>query len=561
MSSGSLSTFGGILMLCVVIVGCSNDNDEAQLMEFYFSTGGPQWTNQTGWSSRAMGAAPLAAKDMGSPPEWCQWKGVECQAAASDGTFTLVSLSLPHNNLQGTLPNKLFCREGSVFSTLRSFNVSGNSIRGSLFFLESDDAVCFRSKAPILRALITIDVSRNLFNASVDGFLIMKMPQIRFLMMRHNRLTGVMLDPTNRHTTTTFGVESGMSFPHLEILDIGYNRLLGLFPTEALALNAPHLRELWLDNNFIVDQTLSWLSVGTVEGVGNGIGWRHTLAVLHLENNYIQASIPNSVGRFTNLKELSLDGNRIYGTIPRDIRQLRLLTHLSLAHNYLRGSIPCNQEGSGWFSEHSPFVDLKFFDVTDNDLDGEVCPVSEGHSLQYLRLADNNLRGVVPPLNGSKLVEVTLGGENRWECELPTRFDIPSWIDGPPSTKCYTTVPMGNSAESTSGGKAAQDKQTSRISDGGVVARILRGDGFFFGSAESDTASRRRGSRSQGHGTALGRTGVVVFSAVLVLLIVTPISVAVLSAAGVHLPSAAACLLPSWLAKLVEMDELQTMSD
>lgn len=524
-------------------------------MQLFRATGGDHWARKSGWGEPET-KAPATFGGSGdgdwgdtvdhNRPGWCSWEGISCQRLDGDeGSLTpkyiLSGLELAHNNLRGVLPLSLLCSDG-VFSRLRLFNVSHNRLRGDGLVFHSLEESCPRNSR-ILKHLVTVDVSYNELNATLHTFLLRTFPKLRFVHARRNHLSGPLLTPADLASAVALSSTSGESpshdaalspsqaatnFPSLEVFDIGENRVLGQFPTAVFAYHSPHLRELYLDNNFLVDHSLTWLHVRAAEGVGSGLGWHHTLAVLHLENNYIQASIPSMISRYTNMRELVLDGNRIYGTLPRDIRSLRLLSRLSVAHNYLRGTVPCGVDR--WFGEQTPFLELKHVDLTDNDLDGPICEVPVDHTIEVLRLADNAFSGKLPPLRGRNLKEVTLGGENRWHCELPQAADIPSWLDPAPSTKCVVEI-----ASAASG-------------------NAPRSDGWW----DDPISSKRQRRRSNRAGTAvnqtlaapLGQAGQHLFSAFLTILLVAPISIAIVTAAGVVLPSAFPMLAPEKLLKM-----------
>src|SRR5690606_10658926 len=81
------------------------------LIELYNSTGGPNWTNNSGWST----ANPNIIQDVS------HWFGIATNAQGG-----VQFLSLPNNNLSGFLPDKLGDLVNLTDLNLRSNNIGGN---------------------------------------------------------------------------------------------------------------------------------------------------------------------------------------------------------------------------------------------------------------------------------------------------------------------------------------------------------------------------------------------------------------------------------------------------
>ena len=80
----------------------------------YYSTGGENWLDRTGWVGPT---APCGAQ--GATP----WSGVTC----SDSFGFVIDLSLPENDLLGSIPSEI-----RGLSALQSLDLSGNTLTGSL---------------------------------------------------------------------------------------------------------------------------------------------------------------------------------------------------------------------------------------------------------------------------------------------------------------------------------------------------------------------------------------------------------------------------------------------
>ena len=86
--------------------------DYAGLMELYSSTGGANWTNNTGWKE---GAAGINCEPCNG------WFGIKCNQLNR-----VIEISLIDNQLTGTIPNLL------NISQLQTFRISFNQISGGI---------------------------------------------------------------------------------------------------------------------------------------------------------------------------------------------------------------------------------------------------------------------------------------------------------------------------------------------------------------------------------------------------------------------------------------------
>ena len=78
------------------------------LIQFYYSTNGDEWTRKDNWCSNS----PIS-----------EWYGV---TASPDGEH-IFELTLPYNNLNGKIPEKL-----GDLSHLRKINLRHNNMRGQI---------------------------------------------------------------------------------------------------------------------------------------------------------------------------------------------------------------------------------------------------------------------------------------------------------------------------------------------------------------------------------------------------------------------------------------------
>lgn len=99
----SICTYSALLP-CSEIAG--------ELIDFYKATGGPSWTNNSGWAD---GAANTDCN-------YCNWFGVTC-----NNEEAVVAINLPNNNLTGFLDNSLF-----GLDKLELLDLSANALQGEL---------------------------------------------------------------------------------------------------------------------------------------------------------------------------------------------------------------------------------------------------------------------------------------------------------------------------------------------------------------------------------------------------------------------------------------------
>ena len=115
------------------------------------------------------------------------------------------------------------------------------------------------------------------------------------------------------------------------------------------------------------------------------------LTMLHsiwLDNNALSGSIPESICNLKELAVIYLDINKLSGEIPEEIGNLTELISFSAINNSLTGNIPesiCNLKK------------LETLIVTSNQLSGEL-PASIGNltNMKYFEVGYNNLTGAIP---------------------------------------------------------------------------------------------------------------------------------------------------------------------
>ncbi|KAF5794297.1 putative non-specific serine/threonine protein kinase [Helianthus annuus] len=139
-----------------------------------------------------------------------------------------------------------------------------------------------------------------------------------------------------------------------------------------------HLKELSLSRNYFGGELIG-PSSNTSECS------HYALEVLEADENELNGSIPESVGKLNNLRVLHLSINSFTGSIPKALERLRSLEELDLFHNKLTGPVP------------TFLGNLTKLDLSDNQFSGSI-PESLGRltGLTDLYLQSNLLTGPIP---------------------------------------------------------------------------------------------------------------------------------------------------------------------
>ncbi|CAA2952065.1 LRR receptor-like serine threonine- kinase FLS2 [Olea europaea subsp. europaea] len=258
----------------------------------------------------------------------------------------LTYLGLSNSSISGSIPNWFW----DLSFNLSLLNVSFNQLVGQLPnsfqvipYADIDfSSNFFEGSIPLpLVPIELLDLSNNRFKGPIPQNISEVMPDLIFLSLSGNQLTGHIPDDIGNMVL-------------LQVIDLSGNNLTGSIPTS----------------------------------VGNCT----YLKVLDLGNNRIVGSIPDSLGHLNQLQSLHLNDNMILGELP-SLKNLSSLETLDLGNNQLGGSLP------PWISEG--FSSLRILNLRSNAFSGEIPPeLSNLSSLQVLDLAENNFTGRISPAFG-----------------------------------------------------------------------------------------------------------------------------------------------------------------
>lgn len=184
----------------------------------------------------------------------------------------------------------------------------------------------------------------------------------------------------------------------IEVLDLGFNHLSGMFPVELAKCNS--LEELYLESNFISGgipdeafglRKLNHFSIqnnklsGSLSG---GVGNLTSLVRLDLSSNGFSGEIPDVFYNSVNLGYFIAESNRFSGKIPKSLSSSPSLTVLNLRNNSIEGTLDL---------DCSAMANLISLDLGSNRFVGPIpSNLPSCTQLRSINLARNNLGGQIP---------------------------------------------------------------------------------------------------------------------------------------------------------------------
>ncbi|KAF7845304.1 receptor-like protein 12 [Senna tora] len=280
----------------------------------------------------------------------------------------LSTLDLSNCRFNGTLPSQI-----SELTELVHLDFSFNNFTG-------------------LENLTYIDLAGNSLNGRIPSSLF-TLPSLQKLMLSYNRFQGVLDEFPNASSSM------------LEFLDINGNNLEGPIPESVFHLERLRLLNLGLNyfngsikldvisrmgNLVALDLSYNNLSIDTTLRDDNydlsssSFPKLKNLRFLDLNGNFLQGSIPKSLGNCQKLQVLNLGNNQLTDRFPCFLRNISTLRVLILRSNNFHGTLECpNNNGIGNWET------LQIVDLASNNFSGSL-PVMLLQSWKALMLDEND---------------------------------------------------------------------------------------------------------------------------------------------------------------------------
>eukprot|EP00906_Rhabdomonas_costata_P013545 RCo019434 len=416
MSHGTLLAVLAIVALVLFSVQPSAADLQREALEALFkATGGPSWTEHTGWLEGDYCPEPVT----GLPP----WPGVVCDEARN-----VRHLNLERNNLRGTLPPGLFAQ----LPALEHANFAHNELTGTI-----PSSFC---AAPRLTKLFLP------INPSLGGTLHCMPPTLDTLIIEQTQVGGLLpqkLSGELRVLILSMSCFEGPipdvfdSVPNLEILIM--NGRTGEDGME-YTLKGPIPDSLWRLSKL---EFLS-LQFNHLEGTLGSFTKMKALQSLHLNNNMLSGTIPEGLVKaftrpWTRLdaspdRHIHLENNAFTGTLSPLFMEMVGVTEVGLANNRFTGYLPPSFMNAKWQWFPEPASAL-----ASNDW---LPPVPDWASDMGASPQPLQVQVVTPDMLASPAVNISIGGDSFVDlpnlgCAIAVK---PVELGGPcESPNCITT--------------------------------------------------------------------------------------------------------------------------
>ncbi|KAF8712081.1 hypothetical protein HU200_028917 [Digitaria exilis] len=268
------------------------------------------------------------------------------------GCHRLETLDMSGNKLlAGTIPTFL-----AGFSSLKRLALAGNELSGPI--PDELSNLCGR--------IVELDLSSNRLVGGLPASFA-KCRSLEVLDLGGNQLSGGFVD----------SVVSTIS--SLRVLRLSFNNITGPNPLPVLAAGCPLLEVIDLGSNELDGEIMEDLCSSLP-----------SLRQLFLPNNYLNGTVPKSLGNCANLESIDLSFNFLEGNIPTEIMALPKLVDLVMWANGLSGVIPDMLCSNG--------TTLETLVISYNNFTGAIpASIVKCVNLIWVALSGNRLTGSVPP--------------------------------------------------------------------------------------------------------------------------------------------------------------------
>ncbi|KAF7065109.1 hypothetical protein CFC21_071272 [Triticum aestivum] len=291
------------------------------------------------------------------------------------GNLTVLDWSNNVLSSTGLPPSLANCRR------LESLDMSGNK-------LLSGSIPTFFTELPSLKRLA---LAGNEFAGPIPEELSQLCGRIVDLDLSSNRLVGGLpasfakcsslevLDLRANQLSGDFVASVVSTISSLRVLRLAFNNITGANPLPALAAGCPLLEEIDLGSNELDGELMPDLCSSLP-----------SLKKLFLPNNYLNGTVPTSLGNCANLESIDLSFNFLVGQIPPEVITLPKLVDLVMWANGLSGAIPDILCSNG--------TALATLVISYNNFTGGIPPsITSCVNLIWVSLSANRLTGGVPP--------------------------------------------------------------------------------------------------------------------------------------------------------------------
>nr|XP_043625435.1 receptor-like protein 9DC3 [Erigeron canadensis] len=372
----------------------------------------------------------------------------------------LRELVMGNVNISWVLPAYL-----NISSSLESLDLHGTGLQGKLPY---NMVGSLPESLANLTHLITLDLSYNMLSGTLPSWLF-TFPSLENIYLDNNMFTGGL--PSNwlylqsLRTLTLSGnqfdgeVNQGSTIPpsftqliNLSVLDLSYNKFIGIWDLDTLFSSIPKLIYLQLSYSglSVMSNNSNWYANPAFKRLGlascnltmfpKSLRAMINVAYLDLSNNEIHGDVPDWAGeiggnalshlnlshnsitslpqfQWNRLEDLDLQSNMIQGPFPLSICNMSYLYYLDMSHNSFGGSIPqCLRDISG----------LQLIDLRTNHFHGTIPSFCENHTdIRGLFLNGNRLQGALPTsLPSCEWLEILDVGNNH------LNGTFPGWLGG-----------------------------------------------------------------------------------------------------------------------------------
>ncbi|GMI64332.1 receptor like protein 13 [Hibiscus trionum] len=434
----------------------------------------------------------LADWDEVKGTDCCQWKGIECNTTnrrlvaltlnstryGDQGWYLNASLFLPFvelkrlylqgNAIAGCIQNQGFEKLSSALGSLEVLELSENQLNDSIILSLSEltslrylslafnrlEGVSRPNDFQQLSRLVNLETLYLSWNSLTNDILfhISGISSLKNLSLRSNLLEGKLFHAQGLNNLT-----------NLKYLDLNSNKIESISNQDGTQLRLTKLEQLDLSGNLFRDNTCSFfeglpslksldMSSNDLHGSldikndGTNLQKLTQLEELNLNGNLLNNSVFASLNGFSNLKSLDISHNQLTGSLDmKDLDAFSSLRELYMSNNQLKDFVThrggCDlKKLQVWDLSWNAFegmlphclvnlTSLRELDVSNNQFSGNLTPLANLTSLEYLSLSKNHFQIPVSftPLVDLPNLKFLYGNENKMVMEPSLHTSAPKF--------------------------------------------------------------------------------------------------------------------------------------